>query len=556
MDVIHEVVRWAEEHLGFFCDDSAHAEMRRKLTSAAREKGFEDGATFARHFFQELSSEERIRVLAPLLTVGETYFFREHEALQAFVDEALPEILQYRQNCNDRRIRLWSAGCSTGEEAYTVAMIMTEALRGHPAGGFSLLATDVNEKALETARDGRYRPWSIRNPVPARYASHFIQDGGGTIRVREELKDRIRFEALNLMAGGYPSPLNGTWDLDVIFCRNVLMYFHSRGRREVLSRFYRSLREGGWLLLSPSEIHVADPTFWETVRTPQAILLRKRSPNVQSEEMSRNGLVWGRMDPAAMMSTPAESGREGHRAPVLATLPGPRSTPRLFKGPAFHDLRAPSASRPFEGSLGCQPERGVACFGKASSVSMPGRSLPHALAEDAAAEFSRLVSLGLLEEAGHFAERLLREPQENIQGFRDTLLSLIQALVSRSEAEKALRLIDAALTVHKFDPALYHLKGAIHADRGDLGVAAAAYRQMLYVAPESPLAMFSLAMICRREGQNDAARRYLDGAKKALQSQQEKDELPFSEGLSVGHLRRMIEKCLETLDANGREETL
>lgn len=496
MDAVAQVLQWAQEYLGFSWDDAAYGEVRRKLSLEAKDRGLGDAQDFARYLIQEVSFEERSRLLASILTIGETYFFRELEALQTFVDRALPEILRCESTRPGKTIRLWSAGCSTGEEAYTVAMILTEALKGHRPWTFTVLATDINVKALERARLGLYHPYSFRRSVPEFYSPYFSRDEGEVIKVREGVKERVRFEVLNLAGTAYPSPANGTWNLDAVLCRNVLMYLHADGRREVLRRFHRSLREGGWLILSASELHLADSTLWEPVRTDRATLFRKKSEAVPEQEKPVG---------------------------LAASL------------------------RPVKASL---PTAGLKACNKPSSR--------HGVApQDFEAELERLVRCRFLDEAVVMAEKGLRTATTagSVEASRvsKALVSLIRALADGTEGEKALRLLDRALAVHKWDPALYHLKGALHADRGEWQEAVAAYRQMLYVAPQSASALFSLAMLSLREGQRDAVRRYLDGSRKALEGQDDREEVPFSDGMSVGHLRHLIEQFRKTLDGGSME---
>lgn len=177
--------------------------------------------------------------------------------------------------------------------------------------------------------------------------------------------------------------------------------------------------------------------------------------------------------------------------------------------------------------------------------------------QDFEAELERLVRCRFLDEAFVIAEKGLRTAATagsvETSWASKALVSLIRALADGTEGEKALGLLDRALAVHKWDPALYHLKGALYADRGEWHEAVAAYRQMLYVAPQSASALFSLAMLSLREGHRDAVRRYLDGVRKALEGRDDREEVPFSDGMSVGHLRHLVEQFRKTLDEGNGE---
>ncbi len=570
MDAVSRVLLWAQEHFGFSWDDAAYAEVHRKLSMEAKDRGHGDAQAFARYLLEEACCEDRVRLLASMLTIGETYFFREYDALEALLHHALPEILRDGEIRKDKTIRLWSAGCSTGEEAYTVAMMLTEALRGNRPWTFTLLATDVNEKALETARLGRYRSYSFRDSVPEPYERYVVREAGGTFRVREELKDHIQFQVLNLASAAYPSAVNGTWNLDVVLCRNVLMYLQSDTRREVLRRLHESLREGGWLLLSASEVHLADCGLWEAVRTPRATLFRKRAELYLSREkfgqpaavalsrslggnaqspldqmrsqrrdeahLARTNLQPGFSLGSAGVSPAQRSGRKtvlagvppiskvGHHVPHFSSMIGQASGDLSSTTQGFYASRQPT----------CHADKEL---------------------QDVETELARLVSLDLLEEATALAEHHLKTCTGSTASPRTSpaLLNLFRVLAARHQVDKAMSLLHLALNLHRWDPALYHLKGAFHADRGEWQEAIAAYRQMVYVAPESASALFSLAMLSWREGHREAAFRYLDGARKVLEGKDDKEEAPFSDGMSVGHLRDLIEKFMKTLESGLKE---
>ncbi|WP_448382697.1 CheR family methyltransferase [Desulfosoma sp.] len=524
MDEVRQVAAWVHEQLGLMWDASAESEIRRKLSAAAEERGFPGLEAFVRHLFSNLDPSERLKILASILTIGETYFFREPESFVAFRRHVLPQLMAFRDSQGLRHIRLWSAGCSTGEEAYTLAMVTKEALSSHAAWDFSVLATDINERALETAREGLYRPWSFRKPVPLPYEK-YVESVGLFRRVGENVKTHVTFSFLNLTQDTYPSPWTKTTDLDAIFCRNVLMYFDSEKRRFVLERLHQALHEAGWLVLGASELHLADSKQWESVPSSGTIFLRKRPSRTvhKGEAQTEKGtLLRQRRAPfEAPAPVHAERGRDlgtdmGFRRGSVAVAPFlPKGDGCLVDGP----MTGRSAATPSET--------------KDSST------------QAWQAEIMGYVSAGLLDEAVHCLERFLsRGVTGSGNDFSQAVTAVVQFLAARGLSEKALELMDRVLAVHKFEPAYHHIKGALHADRGELDAAAAAFRQMLYVDPQSTTALFSLGMLCRRQGRHEAARRYLEHAWKMLQGRGDGVEVPFSDGMSTGQMRRLIERFL------------
>jgi chemotaxis protein methyltransferase CheR len=187
--------------------------------------------------------------LLDTVAVHETYFFREKRQLHAFAERIVPELEQSHD-----RVRIWSAGCSTGEEPYTIAMLLAE--RGLLEDGrVQLLATDLSRRVIDSARLGVYGASSFRTTEPDYRRHYFDATGRGLWQASERLRAAVQFEQANLIdpaARGIQPPDDGG-GFDVIFCRNVLMYFDDEAARQTLELIYSLLRDGGYLLLGHAE---------------------------------------------------------------------------------------------------------------------------------------------------------------------------------------------------------------------------------------------------------------------------------------------------------------
>jgi len=193
------------------------------------------------------AGEDELRLLLPLVTVGKTDFFRDERQFGALA-RLFPELLATAR-ARGRPVSIWSAGCATGEEPCTIAMVAAEA--GAGPGELEILATDVNPEAVAWAREGRYPERKVRAIPPALAARYFEPEGDG-FRVGERLRSLLgRTEVHNLVASPAPRPRAGAWD--AIFCRNVIIYFDTPTARGVLARFLEGLAPGGWLFLGYSE---------------------------------------------------------------------------------------------------------------------------------------------------------------------------------------------------------------------------------------------------------------------------------------------------------------
>ena len=210
------------------------------------------------------------------LTVGETFFFRDPQHFDRLRDEALPELLAQRDP--GHVLKFWSAGCATGEEPWSMAMLLADL---GLLGRASVLGTDISRLSLSRAERGVYRPWSLRGDGRPRALRH-LQGDGDRYEVPARLRDRVRFEYLNLAGPGWPSFGTGAFGLDVIFCRNVLIYFGPDTIHEVLSRFAQALLPGGWLVLGPSDPLATDHPDLETLMRPEGLFYRRRSGEAQA----------------------------------------------------------------------------------------------------------------------------------------------------------------------------------------------------------------------------------------------------------------------------------
>ncbi len=227
-------------------------DLERGIAAAATAFDLPDAASCAQRLLSAPLTHREIEILASHLTVGETYFFREPDSLDAFEQHILPALLQARAH-NMRRLRIWCAGCCTGEEPYSIAMLLDRLIPEHEAWHVTLLATDINPVFLRKAAEGEYGDWSFRATPDWIRARYFKRKRDGRYALHPRIRNKVTFSYLNLAEDVYPALSNNTHAMDVIFCRNVLMYFTAERARAVVENFNRALVDGGWLVVSPAE---------------------------------------------------------------------------------------------------------------------------------------------------------------------------------------------------------------------------------------------------------------------------------------------------------------
>jgi chemotaxis protein methyltransferase CheR len=189
-----------------------------------------------------------IQALANLITTNETYMFREFEQLAGFADVCLPEVLAAKQKKSEKRLRIWCAGCSSGEEAYTLAIIVREVFPDSKYWDVEITATDIDENMLGMASRAVYGDRSVKG-VPEAYSKHLLPTAAG-FKVHPDTAKLVRLEKLNLSDRAQMRAMRG---YDFVFCRNVLIYFDDESRRNVVNHFYDALNPGGYIHLGHSE---------------------------------------------------------------------------------------------------------------------------------------------------------------------------------------------------------------------------------------------------------------------------------------------------------------
>lgn len=268
---LSELVR---SKLGLHFPEGRREDLIRCFGRAAKALGFEDHHACIEWLLGHSVSPATLKVLANHLTVGETYFFRDPLVLDALTSHALPPLIDARRNT--KSLRIWCAACCTGEEAYTVAILLHQLIPDIGDWDISLLATDVNSAFLERASVGRYGEWSFRGVAGSSRNAYFEPNADGSYSVLSKYRRMVRFEYFNLADGIDRFPHLEIRDMDLVFCRNVLMYFDPALVPGVAAKLWNCMSEGGWLVTAPGEISTAHPSGFQLVSYPGAILLQKK----------------------------------------------------------------------------------------------------------------------------------------------------------------------------------------------------------------------------------------------------------------------------------------
>jgi chemotaxis protein methyltransferase CheR len=191
------------------------------------------------------SNGHELTRLFDAITTNETFFFREEQQLTTLIDHVLPLLL--KNNNRSSKLKIWSAACSTGEEPYTIAMMLME--QRLTSQHFEIHASDISEAVLASAKKAVYNSYSVRN-IPDSYLNKYFVSAGDSFNLKSTIKNSVHFRKINLFEEKSMRSIRG---FDVIFCRNVLIYFDTKAKQKVVSNLYNSLNPGGYLIIGSSE---------------------------------------------------------------------------------------------------------------------------------------------------------------------------------------------------------------------------------------------------------------------------------------------------------------
>ena len=263
------------DRLGLDFPESRLADLERGLIRASRTPSIAALEAYLARLAALPGESPEWRRLAANLTVGETYFFRDRAVFDALEQQVLPSLIAARRSEGTLRLRLWSAGCATGEEPYSLSILLDRLLPDCADWAVTILGTDINAEALEAAQRGVYRKWALRETPQWIQDRYFHRRGAETFEVDPATRRMVTFAPLNLGVDCYPSVVTNTSAMDLIICRNVLMYFTREAQRATVARLERALMAGGWLVVSPAEASAELFHPLVPVNFPGATLYRK-----------------------------------------------------------------------------------------------------------------------------------------------------------------------------------------------------------------------------------------------------------------------------------------
>lgn len=472
-------------------NQAALARGLRKRMAALRMWSFEEYLQYLK-----LHGEDRheLQRLLQFLTVGETYFFRYpahfdvlRERLTPLKDDPAP-------------LRIWSAGCSTGEEPYSIAITVMEALPDWRERDIRIIATDINNRSLKRAREGVYSPWSMRITRPDQVQRYFRRVGESFL-IRDEVKQLVQFSHLNLSVPCHEPLCDELHELDAIFCRNVLIYFTTQSAEQMLVRFADALAPGGLLFLGHSE------TLLQHEGLPLSLRRQDRSfyyvkggqPQKERRDQGTPQPEW-ELTPEQMRLAAAWLAAQ---APSVDT--GPAGPTETGKAGQSQDQPTTGSDRPILTPASAMRDDSDLC--------RQARELFDREEFDAA--------LALL-------ERLLAEAPEHAEAL--VLTGFI--LAGKGELPRAMESCERALKLNDLLAEAYFLKGVLLDAEDRLNEAAAEYRKALLLDHDFIMPRYHMGRLHLRQGRVNDAARELRNSIRILSRMSDDQTIPYSGGLT------------------------
>ncbi len=502
------------EKTGLCFEKEKRSDLRRAARATADELGMDAAETCMEFFLSAQAGQGHWDVLWSHLTVGESYFFRDPRLFEYIRTVLIPEILKGKKG-EARTINIWSAGCACGQEPYSLAILLDRAPVARQSYSVQIHASDINLRFLSQARKGVYREWSLRGMDETTRRRYFSVKAGNLFVLSPRIRSQVRFSRINLVDEADFVRHIAPGSIDMVLCRNVMMYFSASSRREVLNNLSNSLVPGGYLLSSPSETGALSHPDLAPAREGGFVYFVKRVGEGRS--------VCGKAHDLRICPENSVLPNHAGRKKPEAGLGKNASTKRTLLGAG--DAKAEDRSS-------CPDKTGI------------------------------LKSARELLNQGKFLSclELLAPYMGKGQGGFDDDRTMAEASAVAAEAEASLGRCQPAIAhckkaveLDKFNPGHRYLLSGIFQEAGDLSEAEKALKETLYLNPFHVLAFISLGRISEERGNWSEAEKYFDNAARVAGKLPPESVVPDSGGMTASDILGSLEKLSDGGIRHGRQ---
>lgn len=509
-DLIQRFVRTIARHTGLLVRPQDESNLKKKIQRRMSALKLSSAQDYYRLLTQAdgdpfrldndtVRSRREWQELIHLLVVTESYFFRDRGQFDLLRSRILPELIIKKRNLAARdghrpSLKLWSAACASGEEPYSLAVLVWELLGDRQDWDIFILGTDISGAVLSRARRGEYNQWSFRQ-VDERIKQKYFQQHGDRYHLNPEIRQLVSFRSLNLVADEFPDRNTNLCDIDLILCRNVFIYFERTAIERTLDKFYRTLAPGGYLIAAHAELQGYATQQFHTQLFPQSVVYQRCD----------------RLERAKTLDRPPSQPLQPHSPSPAIFAPAAKPTPPI---PPLTPNKPPVLPAPL--TLTADPP-----------------PTPPSTWTDAIDCF-RNAAYG---EAIRQAERFLGDEPRHL----DAYILIARAYANLGDYQKATYYCMQALELDSLAVAPHYLLAHLCELQGNASRAKNFLKKIVYIDPNAALAYLELAQIYRSEGDLPRARKMQSSAVEILRSLSPSAPVDRDGQLTAGELLQQME---------------
>lgn len=488
-DLVSRLSEFVNLRMGLHFPREKWRDLKRNISAVSEEMGFDRVDDCIKWLLSAQLTKAKKDVLISHMTIGETFFFRDKFVFQALKERILPGWLKSHDG-KKKEITFWSAACCTGEEPYSIAMLLDQ-MPAFLGWKVKIVATDINSKFLQKARKGVYTPWSFRDTPDEILKRYFKKTGKDRFEISPGIRNMVSYSRYNLVKDGFPPDFDEQGKVDVLFCRNVLMYLSPDMQVKAIRRLTSYLDKEGWFIASPSESSLVQAPGLSSVRFPGAILHRKGPPRRPD---TKKAAVFIPPVPVSPTTRPTKS--------VFR-----KSTSRLKPAPVFPKDEKRKT-----------PKRDL--YQEALALYEKGRY------EETAETLNQCLS------HGKTAGNSLLIPEQTVL--------LARANANMGRLDEARKWCEEAVSRGKLHPEYRYLLATIYQEQGLVEESIASLKQTIYLDPDLVMAYYLLGHLVRGQGKPGESGKYFTNALDLLSSMEPDEVVPHSDGLTTERLREAI----------------
>lgn len=493
-ELLEKLCTFLDQKIGLHYPKERWHDLEKKLNLIKHSFGFDESSAFIEWLIKNPVNQEKLDALTFHLTIGETYFFRDKTLFTTLENKILPDII--KRHALDRTIRIWSAGCCTGEEPYSIAILLHRLIPDLKNWKVFILGSDINPHFLHKAEQARYKKWSFRTTSADIIERYFKKHADGTFKLIPEIQKMVKFERLNLVDDCYPDIVKDIYEMDLIFCHNVLIYFSENQLKKTVLKLTNTLCNNGWLSVTAIEIPFVTNPELNAHRYPGAIFFKKEPSNAEEKLKFQDPVIYG---------IPNEKRKSNQQAiPPLAKQHSPTIV-------VNKQVKAKNKEELFTECL-------------------------HLYHKKAYTEV-----IARLHESLAFLENNNKAIKENSK----EVCLLIRSHANQGNLFEALKWSKRGLQADELNPAFHYLHATLLHDQGNNLDAIKFVKNALFIDPNFIMAYLMLGILEKQQGNNKAAKRCFRVALDLIDDCRSEDILLMGEDFTIEYLKDLLSNYLK-----------